>query len=304
MVTMTTPAAFLGCLLLLASASITSAFGSPKPVSALLVEHADRISALKEEAASVSAADAPADDVFYLRYCLASYDDGDAGMKSALADNMRWRVSAGKSICDAAAGAVSEATASGSWDNDPVRAAAPHAPAVNKYITPSQCVTTTSRPGDLVFCIRAGSIDDVALMSEVSVEGMTDFFLYCREVNARVANLRSAESDRLCSLITANDLKGVKLIGGDATFRKALSAASNKASDLYPSLAGPTLLLNLPKLLGALVKIFTPLFSEEVRKRLKFAQGPLNDVDDLSDVLAGGPREKFLNYLDDLVYSD
>ena len=181
---------------------------------------------------------------------------------------------------------------------------APHASIVNKYITPSQCLTTTINTGDLCYCIRAGKIDDVALMGEVSLQQMTDFFLYCKEVNALVANMRSEEKDQLITVMTANDLAGVKLVGGDATFRKALSAASNKANELYPNLSGPTFLLNLPKLLGALVKLFTPLFPDEVRKRLKFESGPLKNVNELVEISPNGnaaSRELFLKQIDDLL---
>lgn len=59
---------------------------------------------------------------------------------------------------------------------------------------------------------------------------------------------------------------------GDASFRKALAEASKKSNQLYPFLAGPTLLLNLPRLLGALVKVFKPLFPATVQKKLKFEQ--------------------------------
>ena len=141
-------------------------------------------------------------------------------------------------------------------------------------------------------------------MSEVSVDEMAEFFLYCKEVNSIVANMKSEKTDKLVTVLTANDLLGVKLIGGDATFRKALSQASTQANDLYPNLPGPTFLLNLPKLLGALVKLFTPLFPKEVRARLKFAAGPLKDVDDLVAISPGGDavsRNKFLTQIDDLL---
>jgi hypothetical protein len=141
-------------------------------------------------------------------------------------------------------------------------------------------------------------------MSELSLEQMTEFFLYCKEVNALVANIRSMETDKLVSVLTANDLSGVKLVGGDAAFRKALSAASNKANQLYPNLSGPTFLLNLPTLLSALVKVFTPLFPEEVRKRLKFEQGPLKDVKELVEISPSGSSESralFLNQIDNLL---
>eukprot|EP00957_Ditylum_brightwellii_P055895 4235085-Ditylum_brightwellii.AAC.1 len=152
---------------------------------------------------------------------------------------MKWRIGEGKAICDAAKEALEKATAGGpgTWDNGPIRAAAPNAATINEYITPSQIITTASRKGDLVNCIRAGQIDDVSLMSKVSVEQMTDFFIYCKEVNNMVANARSAQLDTLLKIIAVNDLSGVKLIGGDATFRNALSGSSKITTPLYPGSA-------------------------------------------------------------------
>jgi len=245
----------------------------------------------------------PEDDVFYLRYCL-SYDDlpeAEAALKSTL----QWRNSAeGKEICEPAFSAFQLATSGSSWDNDPVRNAAPNASIINEFITPSQILTTQSRKGDLVYCICAGKIDDTSLMSRVSLDQMVAFFLYCKEIHSLVANARSLEQDKLIRVITCNDLTGVKLVGGDSSFRNALSVASNKANGLYPSLAGPTLLLNLPPLLGALVKIFTPLFPPEVRKRLKFETGILGkNVNELRDLVTDDAvRENFWKRLDDIVY--
>jgi hypothetical protein len=55
--------------------------------------------------------------------------------------------------------------------------------------------------------------------------------------------------------------------------------------------------------LGALAKLFTPLFPPEVRKRLKFEQGPLAKVNDLMDVSYGGNgRAAFLDEIDKIVY--
>jgi len=270
------------------------------PVSTLLQDNAAKISQLREIASKYP--DAPTDSIFYLRYCLSEKEDEE--IQSLLKENMEWRANDGKQICESASAALKAATSAGSWDNTPVRDMAPHASAVNKYITPSQCLTTTVNSGDLCYCIRAGQIDDVALMSEVSVEQMTEFFLYCKEVNALVANMKSEKTDQLITVITANDLCGVKLIGGDATFRKALGAASTKGSVLYPNLSGPTFLLNLPKLLSALVKLFTPLFPEDVKKKLKFARGPLKDVTEMSEISPSGnaaARDTFLKQIDALL---
>lgn len=69
------------------------------------------------------------------------------------------------------------------------------------------------------------------------------------------------QTDRLIQVLTANDLTGIKLVGGSGDFRRALSASSKQATLIYPtSYTGPTLLVNLPPLLNALVKLFTPLF--------------------------------------------
>mmetsp|Transcript_1672 Transcript_1672/g.2760 ORF Transcript_1672/g.2760 Transcript_1672/m.2760 type:complete len:309 (-) Transcript_1672:112-1038(-) len=279
---------------------------SDKPVSTLISENADKISSLKEAAAAI-ASDAPEDDVFYLRYALTGADDAD--LKSRLKENIKWRSSdEGRLVCDAAKAAIAEATSGDKWNNAPIRSAAPYASVVNDFITETSTVTTTSRSGDLIYCIRAASIDDTALMNAISVDDMAKFFLYTKEVNAAVANQRSIDSNRLVCVCSANDFSGVKVIGGSAEFRKALSAASQKANELYPTLSGPSLLLNLPRLVGALVKLFTPLFPEEVRKRFKYSRGPLSDVSALKEILAGSgdasKRDNFLDAVDELVYSD
>ena len=136
---------------------------------------------------------------------------------------------------------------------------------------------------DLVYIIRAAKIDDINLMSSATEEQVIDFFLYAKEVCFQVADRRTRQSGRLVTVITANDLSGINIFG-DATFRKVLSATSKKAVRLYPMLAGPTLLLNLPRLLGSLIKIFKPLFPKSVQKKLKFEQGPLKDVADLQEL--------------------
>lgn len=286
--------------LLAVVASQAAAFGVKEPLSALLQKHVSDIARLKEETqAIVGNVDCVPynNDVFYLRYAV------DEKGVEVLKENLAWRTGAGKQICEAAVSAFEKASGGEKWDNGPVRDGAPNADLINKYITPSTCLTTSSSAGDLVYCIRAGLIDDVSLMSSVSVEKMVDFFLYCKEINALVANDRSLDMDKLLYVITANDLSGLNLIGGDATFRKALGAASKQANGLYPALNGPTLLLNLPRLVSALVKLFTPLFPPEVNARLKFERGPLADVDELLDISYGGKdRDGFLKDLERLCY--
>jgi hypothetical protein len=276
------------------------------PVSQLLTQHAATIADLKsfttEKVGSI-AEEPYSNDVFYLHFCLQEADGGDAA-KDALDTCLAWRLGAGQSICESTTQAIAEAAqAGGGWKNQPVLAAAPYSKLISQYLTPTNVVTTVNTAGDLVYCIRAGKVDDNALMSTVTVDQLKEFFLYVKEVNARVSFQRSIDTDRLCTVVTANDLSGVKLIGGSADFRTALSESSKVAATIYPkTINGPTLLVNLPGLLNALVKLFTPLFPESVKARLKFAKlDVLAQTDSLMEVstTADTPRRKeFLEALD------
>merc|ERR1711935_915137 len=144
-------------------------------------------------------------------------------------------------------------------DNEPVRAAAPHATAINEFVSPKNILTLSTAKGDLVYVIRASGVDDKTMMSKVSVDQVVDFFLYAKEVHSLVANARSKQSGRLCNVIFANDL----------------TASSKSFEKLYPGLAGPTMILNLPFILQAFVGLFKPLFPKSVQARLKFTQAPV-----------------------------
>ena len=116
-----------------------------------------------------------------LRFALQFPDPAEA--KDAMRENVAWRAGAGKSIVESAAKAVAEATAGGAWDNEPVRAAAPHAAAINEFVTPKNILTLSTDRGDLVYCIRASGIDDKDMMTKVTVDQVVEFFLYAKEVH-------------------------------------------------------------------------------------------------------------------------
>lgn len=228
-----------------------------------------------------------------LRFALQFPDPVEA--KDAMRENVAWRAGAGKSIVESAAKAVAEATAGGAWDNEPVRAAAPHAAAINEFITPKNILTLSTDRGDLVYCIRASGIDDKEMMTKVSVDQVVDFFLFAKEVHSLVANARSKQSGRLCNVIFANDITGTRK-APDAQFSKALTASSKSFEKLYPGLAGPTMILNLPFILQAFVGLFKPLFPKSVQARLKFTQAPvLGKLNELTVLTTDATtRKKFL----------
>lgn len=212
-------------------------------------------------------------DVDLLRFALAYPDDVKEAEK-ALKNAIKWRQTTGKSIVDAAKGAVAKATSNGGWDNDVVRDAAPHADVINDFITPRAVITTSTEDGDLVYVIRASQIDDKKLMDKCSVEQVCDFFMYAKEVHNIVANKRSATTGRLCSVLFANDISGVRK-APDKRFSKALTSSSDQYESLYPSLAGPTMILNLPLILQAFVGLLKPLFPKSVQERLVFKRAPV-----------------------------
>jgi len=278
---------------------------SSQSLTSLISTHQSEIATLKDIASSISSdeAVAPKDDIFYLRYVLNDYDDEDDRI-AALKSNIEWRAGDGNNIVTSARSAIRSAMEGDKFDNTPIQSAAPNGKLIFQYLSPLNAMTTSlPSTNELVYCIRAGKIDDNALMDAVTVDQMVDFFLYSKEVNAAISDMRSIETDSLLKLITCNDLKGVKLVGGSKDFRKALSEASKTANTLYPSLNGRTLMLNLPSLLGALVKLFTPLFPAAVNERLKFAKGPLANVEDLTEIAIGGKgRDVFVKEVDSLAY--
>mmetsp|Transcript_11325 Transcript_11325/g.20820 ORF Transcript_11325/g.20820 Transcript_11325/m.20820 type:complete len:310 (+) Transcript_11325:53-982(+) len=291
------------------SATFVVAFSAPtSSLQSLLTTHQSSIASLKDIATTISENEsvAPPSDVFYLRYALNDSYDDDEQRIAALKSNLEWRMNEGNTIVTSAYNAIQSAMEGGKWNNEPIRNAAPNAKIINEYLTTTQCITTSlPSTNDLIYCIRAGKIDDKALMSAVSIDEMVDFFLYCKEVNAMVADMRSLQTDSLIKIVTCNDLKGVKLVGGSKDFRASLSAASKKANALYPSLNGRTLMLNLPSLLGPLVSIFKLLLPKAVTKRLRFENGPLKDVEDLREIADGGKgRDEFVDQVNALAYGD
>lgn len=221
-----------------------------------------------------------------LRFALAFGTQSEA--EGALRSAVRYRgQTKGKSVVDAAKNAYDTATAADNgWDNEVVRNAAPHANVINRFITSKNIITSSTDAGDLVYVIRASLIDDKTLMDNVSIDQLSEFFMYVKEVHSLVANARTERTGRLCEVIFVNDIVGVRK-PPDSRFSKALSTSSAQYEKLYPSLAGPTLIVNLPFVLQAFVGLFKPLFPKSVQKKLKFVKAPvlasLTDLTPLTD---------------------
>lgn len=233
------------------------------------------------------------DDITFLRFAMAFETQREAmeAYKAAYKYRTNGR---GKQIVEAAREAYDTACIGGGWDNTIVRDAAPHAKQINRYITPSNIMTTSSGAGDLVYVIRASAINDKQMMDRISVTQLSEFFMYVKEIHNLVANQRTRSTGRFTEVIFANDITGVRK-PPDKRFSQALSESSSQYEQLYPSLAGPTLILNLPFILQAFVSLFKPLFPKSVQARLKFLRAPvLASMTDLSKLTESTPKQRFL----------
>jgi len=243
----------------------------------------------------------PCTDEADLKIWLARFlgNDGDVDAAEAkVRESIEWRNGEGKKICEAARDAVNEAMSEGAWTNKPVQEKAPHGSKINAFFADGRVMNLRNKKGDgLIYAIRAGDIDDKALMSAVSVEELAEFFLYAKAINERACASLSKRTGALATVTTVNDLAGVDLLG-DASFRNALSAASKQGDAYFPGLSGPTVLLNLPRLLGALVKLFTPLFPESVRAKLRFERHELGEAGALG---TESGRANLSDYIADLL---
>jgi len=226
-------------------------------------------------------------EIQLLRFALQFPSNSAA--RAALRETLAWRAGAGKTIVESAKAAVAAAMEGGGWNNEAVRAAAPHAAKINRFITEKNILTLSTDDGDLLYVIRASLIDDKKMMKQVSVEELVEFLLYVKEVHSLVCDARSVRTGRLANVIFANDITGVRS-APDKDFSKALTSSSESYEKLYPALAGPTMILNLPFILQAFVGLFKPLFPKSVQERLVFSSAPvlakLKDLGPLTDAPA------------------
>lgn len=257
-------------------------------VEDLLAQHGEALAKLK---AAMPDLPKEYDDTKLLRYCLQHKDDSTAAVVN-LKEVIAWRAGEGAVMVAAAAVAVEKAKAGGKWDNEPVNAAAPHIDRIGKYITNKAMVVVPGKMGDLITCIQAASINSEAMMKEVSVEDLTEFFIYAREVNSMVADQRTRATGKLVKLVAANDLTGVSSFP-DKDFQTALTGSAKKAVTLYPGYSGPTVILNLPWVARLLVQFLTPLFPGAVRDKIKFAKGPMAYLENLMDILQEPTKSMF-----------
>ena len=86
-----------------------------------------------------------------------------------------------------------------------------------------------------------------------------------------MANERSKTTGRLCTMIVATDSSGT-MRPPDGRFSKALTLSADLSDSLYPSLTGPTMILNMPLPGVAIAKSLLP---KKTRERVVFKKAPV-----------------------------
>lgn len=250
-------------------------------------------------------------DHWLLRFVEGVRDGIDlADAESTLRESLAWRRGVGRPVLEKAQEAVdlasngtADATApttarlTGRWANAPVQQLSPHVFAIGEFLTDEQLTyVLDGQRARLVCCIQGAKIDEDGLMTALEavtspddyalncvdiVEGETlaqrrlqHSFLYSKAINARACAMLSLKTGAFFTVATANDLKGVDFRGSKLAgqFRAALVAGARRADDLFPSIAGPTIVCNLTPVLRLPLRLFANLLPVSVRRFLAFAR--------------------------------
>ena len=98
---------------------------------------------------------------------------------------------------------------------------------------------TCGYAGDLggyepIFVVRTGHCNSRGLMSTLSMEEVTDWLHFSREIAFRRCDERTRKTRMMIKTITVIDLAGFSLFAGDSRFQKCLTKASELSALYYP----------------------------------------------------------------------
>ena len=145
------------------------------------------------------------DDVFYGRFVMEHTKDDNLNFEKAsqaLKNTLEFRNSPeGEVIIKAAATAIHSAYSGNEFNNDPILSAAPYSEKVTKFVTAESSITQRISDNLLLYIIKAGKIDDKKLMKEVTVDELTAFYLYAKEVQFQVSE-SATQKNALCQVVT------------------------------------------------------------------------------------------------------
>lgn len=256
-------------------------FAAPPPAASrdldkLLSDNADK---LKDMSSITKEVGDYFDEAWLLGFLLANPND-IAAAKAAATSALKWSTGKGKPIFEAAKKAykgASSGAAAGRWNNDPAWVNAPHLSKLLQYIDGDgdQINHITSTWGDICYILREAAVKE-GIMQTVSVEELSEFFLYVRELNARWCYARTNTTRSICQVIALQDMDGVDGSQSD-DFRKALTDAYEQTEALHPLVTGPTVLFNVPLQLK-MANVFKPLFPKTMQAKIRMEDGRISGM--------------------------
>jgi hypothetical protein len=187
-------------------------------VDELLVKHQADIEEVKKLAADFLPKDAMYDDIFVLRFVIThskkgSCDFGEA--VEALRKTIDWRLKNAEIL--------EQTVATGKAPNEDM---------CMKFLT---CGYAGDVGGyEPIFIVRTGHCNSKAMMSTLSIEQVTDWLNYSREIAFRKCDERTRKTRMMIKTITILDLAGFSIFAGDSRFNKCQRKASELSALYYP----------------------------------------------------------------------
>ena len=179
-------------------------------VDELLTKHQADIEEVKRLTAGILPTDPMYDDLFLLRFVITHSKKGScdfAEAADAVRKAMEWRIKNADIL-----------------ERTVTTRRAPNEEMCMKF-------NTCGYAGDLgghepIFVVRTGHCNSKGLMSTLSMEQVTDWLHFSREIAFRKCDERTRKTRMMIKTITIIDLAGYSLFAGDSRFDKCLRKAS------------------------------------------------------------------------------
>ena len=252
-----------------------SAIYKRENIEDLLATHADAITSLREavadEVKSASAISTTVlyDDIFLLRYIM-SHKTAEAAIKPCK-ETLSWRIENADTLHTLTTEGIK---------------GIPNASTFMKFQTVGEI--TTKFGGWTTYVVRTAHSDLPALMGAMSVEQVSDYLTYSKEINWRECDQLTRATGILVKNISVIDMNGFSFFGADKRFFKALGDSSKRSAIVFPQFLGATVIVNVPSFLSVLMKVFSPLMPQSALDKQRFCKVK-NSADPIKSPASGCP---------------
>eukprot|EP00946_MAST-07B_sp_MAST-7B-sp1_P003295 g3295.t1 len=235
-----------------------SALYKREKIEDLLAAHADALVSLRAAAGDALPAEPEEgtgvkfDDIFLLRYLL-SHNGSVEKATPPLLETLKWRkdnaavLSSLKTIHDI-----------------------PNASTFLRFQTVGDISATFA--GWTTFVVRTAHSDLQATMNALSVQEVSEYLTFSKELQWRDCDKRTRETGILVKNISIIDMQGFTLFGADRRFFAALGDSSKKSAIIFPQLLGATICVNAPSFIQLIVRAFSPFMPQSALDKQRFCK--------------------------------